>query len=311
MFSLFGFGKRRRRSAKKGGRKPPSALLKKCRKLRVKTTVKRGSKRVYKKVSVLKKLCSRKVRLLKKKKMAMKKKSKFGRVSKSRMGGYKKRASMKKMSSMNEMMFGRVSKSRMRGYHMMPDGKMMANKSMKFGSSRRMSYKASQLPAAMMKFGSNCSASYMQPKPVMNFGRRSKKTKMSKAAAMKAFKQFYRRHCSSRMGGRFRFGSGNPPLSASMGYEFCTNANGEGGFGGVLGANSTGLFPSPCTPQNKAQARAEAGVALPKYEPPPNAAFGRRYGGRRKCYGKGKSRYCLRMKPKRKNLYYLSSRGRS
>jgi len=264
MFSLFGFGKRRRRSAKKGGRKPPSALLKKCRKLRVKTTVKRGSKRVYKKVSVLKKLCSRKVRLLKKKKMAMKKKSKFGRVS----------------------------KSRMRGYHMMPDGKMMANKS--------------------MKFGSNCSASYMQPKPVMNFGRRrSKKTKVSKAAAMKAFKQFYRRHCSSRMGGRFRFGSGNPPLSASMGYEFCTNANGEGGFGGVLGANSTGLFPSPCTPQNKAQAKAEAGVALPKYEPPPNAAFGRRYGGRRKCYGKGKSRYCLRMKPKRKNLYYLSSRGRS
>jgi hypothetical protein len=292
MFSLFGFGKRRRRSAKKGGRKPPSALLKKCRKLRVKTTVKRGSKRVYKKVSVLKKLCSRKVRLLKKKKMAMKKKSKFGRVSKSRMGGYKKRNSMKKMSSMNEMMFGRVSKSRMRGYHMMPDGKMMANKS--------------------MKFGSNCSASYMQPKPVMNFGRRrSKKTKVSKAAAMKAFKQFYRRHCSSRMGGRFRFGSGNPPLSASMGYEFCTNANGEGGFGGVLGANSTGLFPSPCTPQNKAQAKAEAGVALPKYEPPPNAAFGRRYGGRRKCYGKGKSRYCLRMKPKRKNLYYLSSRGRS
>jgi hypothetical protein len=217
--------------------------------------------------------------------MAMKKKSKFGRVSKSRMGGYKKRTSMKKMSAMNNMMFG---------------------------SSRRMSYKASQLPGAMMKFGSNCSASYMQPKPVMNFGRRrSKKTKMSKAAAMKAFKQFYRRHCSSRMGGRFRFGSGNPPLSASMGYEFCTNANGEGGFGGVLGANSTGLFPSPCTPQNKAQARAEAGVALPKYEPPPNAAFGRRYKPRTyrsKCYGKGKSRYCLKLKPKYKDLYFVRER---
>ena len=39
----------------------------------------------------------------------------------------------------------------------------------------------------------------------------------------------------------YRFGSGgNPPLSASMGYEFCS------GGGGVLGANSTGLFPSPC-----------------------------------------------------------------
>jgi hypothetical protein len=39
----------------------------------------------------------------------------------------------------------------------------------------------------------------------------------------------------------FGFGNGgNPALSASMGYEFCP------GGGGVLGANSTGLFPSPC-----------------------------------------------------------------
>ena len=40
---------------------------------------------------------------------------------------------------------------------------------------------------------------------------------------------------------RYGFGNGgNPPLNASMGYEFCSNG------GGVLGANSTGLFPSPC-----------------------------------------------------------------
>jgi hypothetical protein len=40
---------------------------------------------------------------------------------------------------------------------------------------------------------------------------------------------------------RYRFGNGgNPSLSSSMGYEFCS------GGGGVLGANSTGLFPSPC-----------------------------------------------------------------
>ena len=132
-------------------------------------------------------------------------------------------------------------------------------------------------------FGSNCASKYQ---PSMAFGRRSRR-KLTKPAAMKAFKQFYKRYCrSSKMGGRFRFGNGgNPPLS--MGYEFCPN-----GQGGVLGANSTGLFPSPCT------------TAAP-------AAFGRRYGGRRKCYGKGKSRYCLRLKPKRKNLYYLSSRGRA
>ena len=51
---------------------------------------------------------------------------------------------------------------------------------------------------------------------------------------------------------RYRFGS-NPPLSNSMGYEFCSNG------GGVLGANSTGLFPTPCM-----------NVATPM------AAFGRR-----------------------------------
>ena len=158
-----------------------------------------------------------------------------------------------------------------------------------------------------MRFGgllNESIASQKMPLPavqVSGFGRRKSSKKLSKPAAMRAFKLFYKRHCrSSRMGGRFRFGSGgNPPLSG--GYEFCPS-----GQGGVLGANSTGLFPSPCTPMNAAQAAAEANVALPTYAPA--AAFGRRY--RRKFYGKGKSRYCLRLKPKRKNLYYLSSRDR-
>jgi hypothetical protein len=48
------------------------------------------------------------------------------------------------------------------------------------------------------------------------------------------------RRTRRRVGRRYRFGSGNPPLGSSMGYEFCS------GGGGVLGANSTGLFPSPC-----------------------------------------------------------------
>jgi hypothetical protein len=158
------------------------------------------------------------------------------------------------------------------------------------------------------RFGSQCngSSSMMNNEPkVMNFGKKRKGTrKISKPAAMKAFKQFYRRHCrSSAMGRRFRFGSGgNPMLSQSMGYEFCPS-----GMGGVLA--TTGLFPSPCTPFNQAQATAEANATLPEYTTT-TPAFGRRYGGRRKCYGKGKSRYCLRLKPKRKDLYYLSSRRR-
>jgi hypothetical protein len=44
-----------------GGR-PSSALLKKCKKYRIKTTVKRGKHRYYKKVSVLKKLLAKKMK---------------------------------------------------------------------------------------------------------------------------------------------------------------------------------------------------------------------------------------------------------
>jgi len=63
----------------------------------------------------------------------------------------------------------------------------------------------------------------------------------TRKAAMKAFRSFYKRHCAGHRAMGFGNG-GNPMLSASMGYEFCPN-----GSGGVLGANSTGLFPSPCT----------------------------------------------------------------
>jgi hypothetical protein len=82
-----------------------------------------------------------------------------------------------------------------------------------------------------MSFGA-CGANVNSP--MMSFGRTPK---VSRASAMKAFKQFYAKHCVRKS----RFGNGgNPMLSQSMGYEFCP------GGGGVLGANSTGLFPSPC-----------------------------------------------------------------
>jgi hypothetical protein len=77
-------------------------------------------------------------------------------------------------------------------------------------------------------------------------GARSGKT--SRNAAMKAFRAFYKRHCAGRRSG---FGNGgNPALSASMGYEFCPN-----GQGGVLGFNSTGLYPSPCTSKSSSFGR--------------------------------------------------------
>ena len=304
MLSLFGFGKRRRRStksrksAKKGGRgrKPPAALLKMCKKYRVKATVKRGTKRVYKKARLLKKLCMRKKKMMhKKKKVSRRTRTvrRTRRVRRSRFGGQINPYTMKMSFGENLQVPNTYKNKALFGNEYAPN--MQGKKSL-FGNVHMMD-------KHKMMFGSNCASKYQ---PSMAFGRRRRAT-MSKPAAMKAFKQFYKRYCrSSKMGGRFRFGNGGNP-ALSMGYEFCPS-----GQGGVLGANSTGLFPSPCTPMDAAQAAAEANVALPTYAPgATGAAFGRRYGGRRKCYGKGKSRYCLRLKPKRKDLYYLSSRGRA
>jgi hypothetical protein len=297
MLSLFGFGKRRRRStksrksAKKGGRgrKPPAALLRMCKKYKVKSTVKRGTKRVYKKARLLKKLCMRKKKMmLKKKKSSKRTKSRkvrrTRRVRRSRFGGALEKAY--NMNGGKNFMFGASCGSKY-------------NDSMGFGRKRSPKSKFSRAAKEFSEFYNDnignrfggvldnivASKDLPLPNPVKltGFGKKRSK-KLSKPAAMKAFKQFYRRHCrSSRMGGRFRFGSGgNPPLSG--GYEFCPS-----GQGGVLGANSTGLFPSPCTP----------------------AAFGRRYKPRTyrsKCYGKGKSKYCLKLKPKYKDLYFVKER---
>jgi len=49
-----------------GRRKPPSALLKKCKKHGIKTTVKRGKHRVHRKTSILKKLLAKKMKKVKK-----------------------------------------------------------------------------------------------------------------------------------------------------------------------------------------------------------------------------------------------------
>jgi hypothetical protein len=228
MLSLFGFGKKSvRKSSKKSVKsvKPPAKLLKMCKKLKVKVTLKRGGKRVYKKVKVLAKQCKRKLRLIKKAKKAGAKPRKVVRkVRRSRFGAS-------------------CGASTMDGYHMMPDGKMMADRQMMFGASK-------------LRFAGNSMG------PEMEFGKKRrvapKRKVVSKAAAMKAFKEFFRRHCSMSMKGRSRFGNGgNPPLYQSMGYEFC-----DLGSGGVLGANSTGLFPSPCHKMNMKQARAEESVQL-------------------------------------------------
>jgi hypothetical protein len=69
-------GVRKSRKGRKGGRKsakPTKALVRQCRKHRIKVTRKVGSRKVYKKVSVLKKQLKRKIRLHRKKSKKSKK----------------------------------------------------------------------------------------------------------------------------------------------------------------------------------------------------------------------------------------------
>jgi hypothetical protein len=107
----------------------------------------------------------------------------------------------------------------------------------------------------------------------MMFGKRRRTAKVSKKAAMKAFRSFYKRHCAGAR--RSGFGNGgNPPLNQSMGYEFCPT-----GSGGVLGFNSTGLFPSPCTAKPKSSS-----MGLRRSRKPAKKTT------KKRCYGTGSKR---------------------
>ena len=165
---------------------------------------------------------------------------------------------------------------------------------------------------SMMMTGKSMMYNKMKPPP-MGFGKRRGR-KVSKAAAMKAFRSFYKRHCAGMR--RSRFGNGgNPPLMNSMGYEFCPS-----GMGGVLGANSTGLFPSPCTSMNAGQARKEASATLPAAAPPaaPNSQlgdfanqFGRRRRSRRRYMAAGKRRSAVGARRRRRSAVGTRTRRRS
>ena len=229
MLSLFGFGKKRRSASKKSSKKGKKSVKPPAKLLKMckKLRVKVALKRGGKRVYKKATVLAKQC----KRKLRMIEKAK-----KSRMGGSKSHKGVRKSR------IGRRKVRRSR-FGASCGASNMADRQMMFG--------ASKLRFAGRTMGSD-----------MEFGKKRKV--VSKAAAMKAFKEFFRRHCKStvRMGRRSRFGS-NPPLYQSMGYEFC-----DLGSGGVLGANSTGLFASPCTKMNMKQARAEE-----------SAALGARYGG--------------------------------
>ena len=245
MLGLFGFGKRRRvhhRSKHlKGGhvRKPPAALLKMCRKMKIKTTIKRGSRRVYKSVALLKKLLRHKKKmLLRKKHHLLKKHHKTGhrhhRKTTHHKTGHRRRR-YRREEEESEMEFGAVRFG------------MNGGPSNEFGA---------------VRFGMNGGGS--------EFGKRRvkvvRRSMASRKKAMAAFRKFYKRYCKvspvRRSHGRRRmhFGDGgNPPLRHSMGYSAC--GMGEGGV-----VESNGLFPTACSSSvNQALKAAEESAVLSNY----------------------------------------------
>ena len=292
----FGFGKKRRStkrkvSKRKAARKPPARLLRICKKYHVKATKKVGSKRVYKKVAVLKKLCLRKARALRKK--LMKKHKKMMKHHKKKKVHHRRRRDA--FGEEEAMSFGRRRRRAMFGENILMDDpkkydsdKTDVNKlGMKSANATSIMkhYDASMLcpPGIYTKFGRRRAPMFGNHcKDMPMFGKRRSTTKVSKKTAMKAFRSFYKRHCAgSRRSG---FGNGgNPPLNTSMGYEFCPN-----GMGGVLGFNSTGLFPSPCTSYNISAGAAENAVNLPTYTS--SGQFGRRRRRRTSAIGSHKRR---------------------
>jgi hypothetical protein len=261
MLSFVGFGKkrrsvRRRKSKKHVSHKPPARLLKICKKYRVKATKKVGKHRVYKSIAVLKKACLKKALALKKKYLkAMKRAHKTGRKTTRRRTTVTRRRRRPRKEVMSAMDFG-----------MMP--------MMRFGNNKEGNVALKKAHEDYLKqkmdirdFCNNSGYSMPRKAPVPGTSKSipidtgfGKKRGPNKAAAQKAFNEFYRKHARG-CGRRSGFGSGgNPALWSSMGYEFCPS-----GMGGVLGATSTGLFPSPCVSLSSSQRAAEAALALPSY----------------------------------------------
>lgn len=196
MLSLFGFGKKRRKTSRKGSKKGSRKPSKKVLKMCKKLKIKCTVKRGSKRVYKSSKVLIKEI----KKKLKARRKCKGSKKSRK---GRKCRKSRFGGKTSKRFSFGASCGA-------------MGDKPMYFGAPKR-----SISFGGANEFGK---------------GRKRKGTKkVSKAAAMKAFKAFYRRHCSSSVRGN-RFGNGgNPRLSESMGYKFPD----------VLGPRSTGLFGTP------------------------------------------------------------------
>jgi len=262
-FNFFGFGRkrrstrrkvtRRRKVVRKGSKKGLSrSLLSLCKKYHVKCTKKVGSRRVRKSATVIKKQLRRKIKsLIKRASKFGARKSSFGRHSRPRRVRRTRRVTMP-MMAVAPLAVRRSRMQRARAY-MRGVGASVYRRRRTLGAI-----------AGLGALAAGAGAGYRYNPRFRGAVNRGASRARAYTIGAGGFFPPARSEFGKRRR-RYRFGS-NPPLSNSMGYEFCSNG------GGVLGANSTGLFPTPCMNAS----------ATPK------AAFGRRrrVGRPRKAYRK-------------------------
>jgi hypothetical protein len=299
---FFSFGKKKRKSPKKVkkgvkkvvNRKPPALLIKACKKLHIKVTKKVGKHRVYKKVSVLKKLLKRKLKRTKKtvkrvKKHSVKRKFRFGNAAAFTQPsdyGYNQtvKSALGSLSQSSQVATPASNINRPPGFG------LEAGNLPIYGVYRP--FFTEQVPTMV---GPNSIGFMGQPDgslyPVG--GPFSRYTSFGK----------------KRKGGRkARFGNGgNPPLMKTAGGRFCSNNT------GILGMNTTGLFPTSCTNTGSSPASAFGKRRKARFGFIRSRLFGRqdRYASRGGENGRGESdEKCKKIYAQRNpNLYTRNCPG--
>ena len=268
-FNLFGRRRRttrRRTTRRKMGKKPSAVLVKLCKRYGVKLK----SGKSYKSTRVLKKQCGKRIRALIRKVKSQKRTKKSVRSRRSRRSRFglkgdrrsTKRRGVKK--SVRSPMPASMPVKRRTMLQRLRGGVSSGARGI-YRNKGRIAGGAAALYAASL-LGRTAKNRYMRPIPggpgflgeARNvLGRDAGRVKHAPGAAYRgamaggraaynapsaAYKRVMGKSAFGKRRRRYGFGNGgNPPLNASMGYEFCSNG------GGVLGADSTGLFPSPCT----------------------------------------------------------------
>ena len=312
-FNFFGFGRKTRRSKSVKASKPSKTLVKLCKKYKIKVSKKVGGKRVYKKTGVLKKQCTKKIRSLIKRhhkfgakgvrrgrktvrrtvrrtvvstpvytpsmpsmpvrlsrrahlsKHLRTHRDKYSKYAKrtamlaaalgAGAGAYKNRGAIRRAGIKHGVYGSKFRPSP--GHSVAPSASQRKKNLKKF---EKLQEKQMGNVGSLFDFGKRRKSKTM-------FGRKRRVGRPRKVRKTRKVHRKSRRVVNRRAPRRYSFGY-QVPLSAMMGNEFCSNG------GGVLGTNSTGLYPTPCMT-----------AAMPNMGLAPASAFGKRRRVKKTMYG--------------------------